>query len=510
MSIKFKVAAILAVLFTGLLVLNAAVLLLVVLPSYRDLDRREAEQDMQRVVDVLRSDVEDLDLLAFDWAAWDDTHAFVVEGNPSYVESNLIAETFVGTGLNLLFIVDLAGRVAWGRAFDQESGEFVTLAEFPEDGLPPGHPLLAHPDPDSAIAGLMATERGPMMVSSRPIITSRKSGPVRGALIMGRLFDAAAVADLAERVHVSLEALKPGADGGPDPLPGELRVAEGEGGLKVYAAIPDITGAPLLLLRSHHAKDITGQGETTIFSALALMAVFAAATLWAVLYLLQEMIISPLSAMTRHVVRLGKTGALSENLPEGRNDELGLVARAFNRMQDRITHLAHHDSLTALPNRTLFNDRVEQILKLARRQKVKATVFFLDLDAFKVVNDTLGHHVGDLLLRAVAERLETGLRECDTISRMGGDEFTIVAYGMPGDDEAEVIGDKIIGLFVDPFEVEDRMLNITTSVGISLFPDHGEDAETLLRNADIAMYRAKTMGRNNCQLFVPGKPLQDG
>jgi diguanylate cyclase (GGDEF)-like protein/PAS domain S-box-containing protein len=166
----------------------------------------------------------------------------------------------------------------------------------------------------------------------------------------------------------------------------------------------------------------------------------------------------------------------------------------------QIEYQAYHDALTGLPNRLLFRDRLTIALAHAKRQQSPLTVMFLDLDRFKYVNDTLGHSLGDELLRAVATRLRTVLREDDTIARMGGDEFTILLGDVTAAEDAAKIAQKLLDTVAEPLRVEGHELYVTTSIGIAMFPDDGDSAESLLKNADSAMYRAKEIGRNSYQL----------
>ena len=170
---------------------------------------------------------------------------------------------------------------------------------------------------------------------------------------------------------------------------------------------------------------------------------------------------------------------------------------------ERIEHLAFHDTLTGLPNRQLFRDRLAQAVHQAQRDGHQIAVFFLDLDRFKVVNDSLGHSIGDQLLRLVAQRLKHVLRESDTVTRIGGDEFTVLAPRVRGQDDAVVIARKVRGAFTLPFVVDGREMYVTTSIGVSLYPRDGEDPDTLLKHADAAMYLAKSQGRDVFQLYTP-------
>jgi diguanylate cyclase (GGDEF)-like protein/PAS domain S-box-containing protein len=171
---------------------------------------------------------------------------------------------------------------------------------------------------------------------------------------------------------------------------------------------------------------------------------------------------------------------------------------------EQIRSLAYHDALTGLPNRILFNDRVAMAVAQAHRQKHKVGLLFIDLDRFKAINDSLGHTMGDKLLRAVAKRIQSCVREGDTVSRRGGDEFTLLLPGLQQATDAARAAEKVLDALRLPFMLEGRELFVTASVGISLYPDDGLDCEVLLKNSDVAMYRAKEKGRDNYQLYGAG------
>lgn len=172
-------------------------------------------------------------------------------------------------------------------------------------------------------------------------------------------------------------------------------------------------------------------------------------------------------------------------------------------MSLRMSYLAQHDDLTDLPNRILLNDRLTQAMALARRHRRKLAVLFLDGDRFKHINDTLGHAIGDRLLQSVAQRLLACVRSSDTVSRQGGDEFVILLSEVTHARDAAVSADKILQALSTPHRIDQHDVHLTVSIGIVTYPDDGTDAETLLKNADFAMYDAKNNGRNNYQFFKP-------
>ncbi len=175
--------------------------------------------------------------------------------------------------------------------------------------------------------------------------------------------------------------------------------------------------------------------------------------------------------------------------------------------EERIQHLAHYDVLTGLPNRALLGDRLLQALARAGREHAQVGVILVDIDRFKVINDALGHTMGDRLLQEIAVRLGRCARQCDTISHQGGDEFAILLPDLDNDDEATRIAQRILDTVAEPCRLDEHELSVSCSIGISLYPRDGRSADLLLKNADIALYRAKDMGRNNYQFYLSGATI---
>jgi diguanylate cyclase (GGDEF)-like protein/PAS domain S-box-containing protein len=180
---------------------------------------------------------------------------------------------------------------------------------------------------------------------------------------------------------------------------------------------------------------------------------------------------------------------------------------------ERLHYLAYYDGLTGLPNRRLFMDRLNMSISHARRDKLMLAVMFVDLDRFKLVNDTLGHKVGDGLLTDVTERMKGCLREGDTLARLAGDEFTVLLPVLPHPDAAANVAEKFLECFAQPLNIDGHELRITASIGIGVYPHDGDDADSLLHRADTAMYRIKESGRNGWLRYgagMPARPLPGG
>jgi diguanylate cyclase (GGDEF)-like protein/PAS domain S-box-containing protein len=174
---------------------------------------------------------------------------------------------------------------------------------------------------------------------------------------------------------------------------------------------------------------------------------------------------------------------------------------ARRELEDRMTFLAHHDSLTQLPNRLNLLDRLEQTISLAKRNSNRVALMLIDLDRFKTINDTLGHHAGDRVLVEVAHRLRASLRESDIVARLAGDEFVVVITETESFDYTILVANKIIEVVSAPCQIDDREVATSPSVGISFYPDDANEVSELMANADVAMYRAKACGRGQFRFF---------
>jgi diguanylate cyclase (GGDEF)-like protein len=228
--------------------------------------------------------------------------------------------------------------------------------------------------------------------------------------------------------------------------------------------------------------------------------------------LVSRAVTGPLRAMAHAVTLFSREQKVSQ-LGYRRDDELGQLARSLNEMQTTIVanmaeinesrrtlrHLAQHDALTGLPNRTLCDDRVQQALSQAKRDMGRLALIFVDLDDFKSINDTYGHHAGDLLLCSAARRMEGCVRNADTVGRLGGDEFIVLLASIDREQDATLVAGKIREALSQPFDLDGSRLSITCSIGVAIYPEHGADAITLSKSADAAMYLAKEGGGNRVQ-----------
>jgi len=257
------------------------------------------------------------------------------------------------------------------------------------------------------------------------------------------------------------------------------------------------------------ARDITRLTQITkrLSNSVVALAVIGITFVIAGFVFFNRALLVPMGQVARALKHVSRSSSGAQ-VPESSLEEIQDLTTGFREMQEQVRsrerhldHLAHHDPLTALPNRTLFQDRLDQALLHADRNNRLLGIMFLDLDNFKTINDGLGHETGDLLLRNVAARLQSCVRKSDTIARLGGDEFAILVEDVDSVQQVERVSAKVLDKLSKLFRVDNHQLYITASIGITLYPQDETDSGKLLKNADLAMYHAKDRGRNQYQFY---------
>jgi two-component system NtrC family sensor kinase len=374
MSLRSKILLILLVVVTLYAALDYGIQRLVVFPSFIALEQHEAKKDLERCFEALRRESYHLDTFNHDWAAWDDTYEFVRDRNADYISSNLVAQTFIDNKLNLIYVCDEAGRVVWGEIRNVDTWQRMHLKGFPAESLPPTHPLLSHASVDSAIAGVFTTEYKPMLVSSRPIVTTNNEGPIRGTLIMGRFLSEDSVQTLVEQTRVNFrlwpitghaipEAQREVLNDISDDQP--LLISDHDNNLLlVYATFPDIQDNAALLVRADIPREISARGAAALRFALLSILVGAIVILLVLFVLLQRTVVAPMAKLTAHVVAIGKTDNLSARLSLPRRDEIGILAQECDRMvaqlseaRKKLLEQSYHSGMAEMASGILHNIR---------------------------------------------------------------------------------------------------------------------------------------------------------
>lgn len=456
-------------------------------------DAIEAAQSEQKAEQILRALAADLNQLAIstrDYAEWDGSHRFIRNRDPSYLTTNFTADSLAGMEVDVVTLFDPNGRPLYCAERDQTG---LTVPARPEllqlfKRLRPRVHELRGLKP---IERIVATSQGVLAFAIVEINRSNKSDPTGAVLAFARFLGEDEILRIRQTSQLPV-ALTPLQAGIPDRLPKAVRSwmtsatdkrvfagnIDADHGVS-YALLRDVQGQPIALLSAPDMREIGNLGRRTTWMLMGAIALLLAAC--GVL-------------LTVFTVRLKRS--------------LELQVAAERRHRETLDHLGEHDSLTELPNRVYLRNRLPQLLSDAAHGNRLLTLMYVDLDNFKNVNDSRNHAAGDQLLRAIAARLEAATGPADIVVRSGGDEFVVVAPLLENILAIRAYASRLLATLREPIVLDDVTLATSASIGVSVYPHDGDDAETLMKHADIALYRAKELGRDNCQLFDAGMNTQ--
>ncbi|MBF0156908.1 MAG: HAMP domain-containing protein [Magnetococcales bacterium] len=376
MSLQVRLSIVIAVVVFLQTALTLVVEQAIVFPSFVELEQKEAEKNLDRSREAILREMEHLSVLASDWAAWDDTYAYVQDRSEAYVVSNLQPGSLEGIKLEALFIYDTDRKRVWGNFRDPGKGEFVPWGDLPDQIAPdsPLHPLFVHENERSAHVGLFMSSRGPMMLVTRPIVKSGFDGPMRGTLIMGRLLSEEILRRLVEQTHVSFRVWAADKEGGfsPEELPRVRQVVANKGPVwdeevgetrTGYTLIEDFLGRPGLLIRADTTREITDKGLKAFWGMVLSNILQGLVMLGILVWALHRVVGRPLRGLHRQMARVGKHGDLTTRTGLTDNDEIGLLARQFDVMVGNLADMVarihlHSRSLDASVGALAANRKV--------------------------------------------------------------------------------------------------------------------------------------------------------
>ncbi len=490
-----------------------------VLRSYAALERRETTRNLDRAAQNFGEMVQDIHVKSSDWGSWDDSYAFMGNGNKAFVKSNLIPSALRTLLLDSIVFTDPRGRLFKSlsiprnpSAITPDVPEILHALKLGRLGSPSAHP--------EGTSGFVRLRSGAMLVSVRPVLTSEGKGPARGWLVFGRLFKERELTKLQEltRLDVSVAPLGRKSPVETSLSPIDARTIVGE------TILRDMDDRPRLVLTMRQPRTIYTQGLAIVAQVRNLVTLAGVTFGLVVLLVLERSALRRLARLSADVASVESGGQVQVS----GHDELSGLAVRINGMlaklhegEERLQRYnadlectvlertremerrAFHDALTGLPNRALFIDRIALALAKIGGAHRGIAALFLDLDNFKLVNDSLGHGVGDALLVGVAQRMRESLRPGDTAARLGGDEFTVLLEDLECVAEAEDVARRLLGNLRLPFDVEGREVFASGSLGIVFTTDAELGVETMMKNADMAMYAAKTSGKAGFALYDP-------
>lgn len=543
-SIRTRFIGIMAV----MLILTAGMVYLILHTVMQDkiniLEDKYIIENVERTKKEIFKEIEVLDTIVMDWAVWDNSYQFMIDKNPEYIKANLSEDTLNNLKVNIMLFIDNKGNLVHGEGYDIQKKESVPIDEallkYIKD-----HSLLQNNDVKYRKSGIVTLNgKDLILLSICPILTSAGEGPINGYIVLGANFTEKKIADIGEELssEIKLTFLKDFEyDRKFFDLKDDKIQIDAVSDQKIIgrAFLDDIDGKHLLLLSIEKNRDINNIGEAgikaTLWLLLGLFFLFAII----ITVILDRGILLRFQELSNDIRKIGEGKDLSVRLKrQNIDDELTDVSNEINGMlgalersqlflsksesalkkaieklqdevlehektQEQIKYIAYHDTLTGLPNRNLLNELLVHSITLAERNNKCMAVLFLDIDGFKMINDSKGHGMGDQILQEVAERLLKTLRKSDVIARHGGDEFIVIIEELDNCSGVELIANKIINCFQEPFHLENQDYFLTTSVGVAVYPADGQTPDMLIKNADIAMYKAKENGKNQYLFCTP-------
>ncbi|WP_216324449.1 putative bifunctional diguanylate cyclase/phosphodiesterase [Deinococcus aestuarii] len=499
-SLRLKVLLSLALAGLCLMGSLGALLPTLVVTRFDRQEERRMHADTLRVARALETELESLSTYVLNWSAWDDTHAYVQRPSRAYEASNLIPGSFEAGRLNLIVFLNRRGDLVTTQAYDLAGHRLVPSEELTGELLRRSGSLLRPQGEEDMRRGIVTLASGSWLLAARPILTSAGRGPSAGTLVMGRELTPTLLRELKRDAGLALTVMPT-----PERLvervaraPGGVLVqARDEGRLEGFTVVRDLAGRPSLTLMVGADREDHANGVVT--ARTILIAVFAVVLLFTVLTmtLVERLVLRRLGRYRRQVRKIMRGGQLTSRFPVGGRDELSDLGHALNALLDqtehsqrRLEHQAAHDELTGLPNRFAF----KQTLGALMGRGEPFAVVLIDLDNFKGINDTLGHEVGDEVLRLGAARLAQALPPGALLARLGGDEFALLLPGVADGETAGRRARALLGTLAPPLPTSAAELRVQASAGLSLWPADGADESALLQYADLAMYRAKATG----------------
>ena len=522
MTIRKKILLFSAVALGAFLAAVYIVSRFALLSGFARLETDSAHDNIQHLQSAVQNEQDHLEILARDYAQWDDTYTFMQTADPQYALRQLSRDSFKVMRVDFFALLNPSGQVVLNLDLGDPSLSAAVL-----DNLT----FLRDRDQklglQSSAKGILKENGRLLLLSLEPIVPSRGSGKSRGTVVMGRLLDEIAMASLSQSAGFPVW-LEPAENGAPLNASGVVwsdgrnsARTESDSTMLNYVALQGFSGKTVALLvgRTRRSLYLEGKAEIRILWGLLMLA--GAVFCGALFFFVDAVLMGRVAGLSSEVAKVTVSGDLSLRLDPGGNDELSTLARAINTMlaaiqktkaellqaQESLRFHAEHDALTGILNRRAIRDVLRKELARCRRENTTLGVILADVDHFKKINDHYGHAAGDAVLVTAVQRISSTLRSYDSVGRYGGEEFLIVAPGCEL-DVAKKLAERIRGAIGDePVDLGAEAAKISISLGVTL-GTADSDPEFLVTLADSAMYQAKRNGRNRVEVGLE-LPLEE-
>lgn len=525
--------------------------------QFIELENQLIKRNMNRIHSTFELEKQFVRNMANDWGHWDDCYDFIYNKNKTFGKENFVFASFIALKIDVIALWDSKYKFMIGKRFDlvtEKEEEFpIELDAYVQKQF-----KQSPVQPPKAVSEYIKTPHGLLVYSLVGVTNTASDKPLGGALLMARMIDKDFIDKVKSVSQLDVEVIPLEAQKD-NPLIGRaikelsenqkniLIIPLDENNIVSYSFLKNGAKEPIALIKSDRVRDIYQLGKNTTYTIMSGLALVGLLMLILLYFLSNRLIISRLLRLKNELEEITQSKVFRSEVTTGEDDEIGYVSRQINNMfkvideaqhgleakvQERtetlakvnehlmqeiqkrttvekellksreyLTHLAHHDALTGLPNRVLLNNTLSHAIAKHKASKEKLALIFIDIDRFKSINDAKGHAVGDHVLKVIAKRLEGLVEEKEMASRIGGDEFIIALQNVTDLHAIDKLCQSALSLCATPIEFEQQTYHLTASIGISMYPDNGRTIEELQKNADIAMYQSKTTAPGNYCYF---------
>lgn len=519
--------------------------------NYQTLENKLVEQDVARVQNVIANNFNTLALYTKPFSQWDDAYQFMKDKNNNFIKINFVPGTFTSSNINFMMYFNQEGQLFYGRAYDLVKNEFVPISTNLLNYLKQSI-FVTHHSTESIHTGFITIPEGYIAMSSLPVLTSDGSGPLNGSMLIGYYLTKHYFEQVASTVKMNVQFVPLDEVNTTNDLSiinaydklkagNEFYIANKDNLLaNGFALLKDIDQHPIGLLKVSVPRVFYKESMTMINRHLAttlLLGVVVAILLW---FLLKYIVLDRILSVSNQVYTIFSENKFNKRIHIKGSDEiqgmvtsinsmLELIALSQEQLKYRISlrtneleklsslnknifkemseqrsaetklredeknlkRLAYYDAVTGLPNRTFFNELLKQAITNAEQSKNKIAILFIDVDKFKKINDTYGHHFGDTFLKVIASQLRQSINSTDIVAHLAGDGFLLFLTNIVDIQMIDVMIKKLTADLEHPFDIDMIPISSTFSVGVSIYPDDSLNIEELYKQADFAMYHAK-------------------
>ncbi|MCY6354297.1 EAL domain-containing protein [Clostridium sp. ZS2-4] len=462
-----------------------------------------------RVLHFIKKDMQALTSLNLEYSQWDETYEFMENHNKHFIDSNFSDDlnSFKNLNISFLAFINNSGEIIFNKTI---TSTLYTSSDLDHNVQRDIISRVNSFTNSKRFTGILIHNNLPIFISAQPVVKNDSSGPVKGTFILVKYFDNQALKTLSADLDLNIKVQNYDKNILENtitynPSNNTYVKIKDKNTITGYALINDIFSAPALIITVDMPRDIYKTAENSLTLYLVILFVISLLCIILVITFLNKTIIKKILSIKTTVDEITNTGDLSHRLELKGNDEITELNKEINTMfetlqksESKLIQLAYYDTLTGLSNRKNIMENIELIIK---ENKTKFALFFIDLDNFKNINDSLGHNAGDYILEKVADKLQFILNENYLLGRLGGDEFIIVQNNICFPHETKNLAEKICNVLKSPINYQNHEIYVGCSIGISFYPDNGDDLPTLMKNADSAMYVAKNSGGYTYKIY---------